>query len=224
MEKRRRRILFEARRFIAKGEFDQLTTRGLANAAGISQPTLYNLIGSKEDILRALIKEAFDRIVERFHQYSASDPLDAIEALVIESSSLYAEDETFYRAAGIASDRLIGPIAANAEAQDQQLQVLADQVVGMARDAVASAIEAGLLQGRINSDVLSEQLYICYRGPHRDWVYGLISIETYRMRALRGFYMTLAADASPAFRTVLEEKILALTEPRVPGATKTKNA
>jgi len=36
---------------LVEGGYDGLTTRGLAEAAGVTVPTIYNLIGSKDDVL-----------------------------------------------------------------------------------------------------------------------------------------------------------------------------
>ena len=202
--------MFEARKEVAAGNFHTLTTRGLAAAAGVSQPTLYNLIGTKEDIMKALVKESFDRIFERIKSISTDSALEAIEAVVLGSVALYAEDETYYRAGGIASDQLLGPIAANAEDKDVNKNNLAAQAVGMAKAAVENAIKKGLLLGRLTSAELAEQMYIAYRGIHRDWAYGLISIDTFRLRAMRSFYVTLAVDATPDFRNQIEQKLFAL--------------
>ncbi len=211
-ELRRRRILFEARKQIAAGNFHTLTTRGLAAAADVSQPTLYNLIGTKSDIIKLLVKESLDRIFNRISLVPTSDPLDAIEAVIIGSVALYSEDETYYRAGAIASDQLLGPISANPDTQDLLKHTLAVQAVGMVKPVVSEAIKEGLLQGRLSSDVISEQLYSCYRSIHRDWVYELISIDSFRTRALRAFYITLAADATLPFRMEIEKRLFSLPE------------
>ncbi|MEM7330307.1 MAG: TetR/AcrR family transcriptional regulator [Pseudomonadota bacterium] len=207
-EKRRQRILFEARRVLTREGYDALTTRGLAKAAGVTQPTLYNLIGSKDDILRVLLEESVARVWERLNQLEASDPLEAIEAVTIEPLKLFEADETYHRAAVISSDHLHGALATGDDIEEQNF--VGRESAQMATLAAQSAIDAGLLRGRIPASVFGEQMYICFRGPMRDWAYGFISLEEFRARALRGFYMTLAIDATPAFKTVLERKTVAL--------------
>ena len=54
MQRRRDRILAEARRVLAEEGYDALSTRKLAQAAGVTAPTIYNLIGNKAEILEAL--------------------------------------------------------------------------------------------------------------------------------------------------------------------------
>ena len=207
-EKRRQRILFEARRVLTHDGYEALTTRGLAKAAGVTQPTLYNLIGSKDDILRLLLKESVARVWERLNQFKATDPLEAIEAVVIEPLKLFETDEPYYRAGVISSDQLHGALATAPQSGDQNF--VGRESMQMATVAIQSAIDAGLLNGRVPAAIFGEQMYICFRGPMRDWAYGFISLDDFRNRALRGFYMTLAIDAAPAFKTILERKIVDL--------------
>ena len=206
MEKRRARILFEARKVIAQEGFDALTTRGLAKAAGVTQPTLYNLIGSKNDILKLLMTEAISNIWARLEAFEATEPLQAIEAVAALSIRLFAEDEPYYRAAIMAADYFHGPSPQN-DSSEPDFDYLTDESSRMAANAVQSAIDAGLLKGNIAADVFGAQMYDCYRSPMRDWAYGLISIDEFRTRALRGFYMVLAIDATPKFHKRLEDKI-----------------
>src|SRR5512147_1654575 len=54
---RRERILGVAREIIAERGFEALTMRDLAHAARLTVPTIYNLVGSKEEVLFAAIEE-----------------------------------------------------------------------------------------------------------------------------------------------------------------------
>ena len=51
---RKARILAAARAIIARDGYDALTTRGLAQAACVTVPTLYNLVGDKAAIISAI--------------------------------------------------------------------------------------------------------------------------------------------------------------------------
>ena len=54
MQKRRTRILAEARGLLARGGFDAMNLRDLARLADVMVPTIYNLIGNKEEVIVAL--------------------------------------------------------------------------------------------------------------------------------------------------------------------------
>ena len=58
---RRQRILESARTLLAGSGQDGLSMRKLAREADLSVTTLYNLVGSREDILRALIEDSAER-------------------------------------------------------------------------------------------------------------------------------------------------------------------
>ena len=55
MQKRRARILAEARGLLARGGFEAMNLRDLARLAAVTVPTIYNLIGNKEEVIVALI-------------------------------------------------------------------------------------------------------------------------------------------------------------------------
>ena len=65
MQKRRARIVTEARRLLARGGFEALNLRDLARQAELTVPTIYNLIGKKDDVLFALAAEVLTEIEAR---------------------------------------------------------------------------------------------------------------------------------------------------------------
>jgi len=201
MQKRRERILAEARAVIAGPGYDSLNTRSLAKAAGVTVPTLYNLIGNKEEIMRVLMMESIDRIEERLHDFDHATPLEMAEAIIIQSAALFAEDEMYYQSAAISADR-----AASDTGIHTGWQLLTQRAEQMAARACAAAQEQGLLRGNIPTVDLARQFFICYSGPMRDWTYSVISIEEFEKRVLCGFYICLAADAADDFRQLLIEK------------------
>ncbi len=207
MQKRRDRILSEARRLIVEQGYEALNTRDLAKAAGVTAPTLYNLIGNKEQILIELFIEAVERIEARLTEFESAPPLDMAEAIVIQSTDLFAIDEHFYKAAMIASDHL-SVDTANMQAVD----LINSRSSEMAAKACRAAQAEGLLRGNISAKDLGEQMYICYRVPFRDWGLGLIDLEEFSRIALRGFYMCLASDAVDTFRQELIKKLRLLNK------------
>ena len=57
---RRRRILSEARRLIARGQSDGFSVRELSVKAGVAPNTLYNAFGSKDNIIALAISQYFE--------------------------------------------------------------------------------------------------------------------------------------------------------------------
>ncbi len=197
-QKRRERILAEARRVIASEGFDALNLRDLARSADISVPTIYNLIGCKEQLLQELMLGAFadfDRLMQRKPAVPlARLPVKMLETLV----EMIATDEDYYRATFLASERV-----------EDRREVLGDsglrraQLRRLAGSLFEEASARQQLRGQIDARILVEQVLAAHQMAYRDWAHRIISLEQFRTRSLCGFYVALAADAEDAFREEL---------------------
>ena len=105
-ELRREKILNVARDLIASQGFDAFTISELASRSGVSIPTVHNLFGKKQDIVQELFAELVARIDVVLAQPDIVDPMTSTEVFVDSLLSLYGDDETFYRAAFLAGERL----------------------------------------------------------------------------------------------------------------------
>ncbi len=96
--RRRERILVEARKIMAAGGYDGLTMRGLAEASGVSVPTLYHLIGGKDAILAAEFASTFESITGALDGLPVAGTLDVRQELVIARGiEVIAASPDYYR-------------------------------------------------------------------------------------------------------------------------------
>ncbi len=209
---RKRRIFDAARAIIAQGGLDSLTTRGLAQAAGLTVPTLYNLVGGKDEILMQMVSQNVEAIWDRLAFDHRASPLDMADAIIDEAFEVVRAEKAFHRAILPLMIDLEIVFAANPNRNDTGARA-ANRCVEMARFACQSAIESGELRGSIPAAELGQQMFITYRGPMRDWLEGVISAAEMRRRQRRGFYLVMAADAADDFRAILLERLTRLTEP-----------
>ncbi|MEM8694482.1 MAG: TetR/AcrR family transcriptional regulator [Pseudomonadota bacterium] len=212
MQRRRDAILGEAQRVIGEQGFEALNLRSLASAASVTVPTIYNLIGNKDALLMALFERAVSRIEQQLGEFESAAPLEQAEAVVIQSTDIFATDENFYRAAMIAGEQVgyrPDMLAATRSIDDRSTL--------MAVNACRAGLREGLLRGRIACDLLGGQMYGLYRACLYDWVHQLISIADFRRNALRGFYVCLAADATEDFHAELVRRIDALEAGEAPA-------
>ena len=209
MEKRRQRILQAARMIIIDKGIDGLTTRGLAKAAGVTAPTLYNLIGGKEEIVRLMISQEVEAVWARLEFETLDTPIEMAEQIIEQATKMVDEDADYFRAVVIGTDRILGSFTAAGDLTSIH-STAGQRSIEMAATACRAAISQGLLRGNLSAAELGQQMFICYRGPMRDWAYGLISQEEAKRRMMRGFYLVMAADASPEFRDILVEKAMVL--------------
>lgn len=205
MQKRRDRLLAEARALLTVHGFEALNLRELARLAGITVPTIYNLIGNKEEVLVALFAEVLSEIETRIRDHATGDALHRAGAVAEISTSLFAEDENYYRSAFLAVEFLNQSGAHH----DKVTQIYA-WGERMATDGVRACGEAGLLRGRIAPEQLGELILRSFRTSCREWAFAQIALEEFRRIALIDIYTTLAADASDSFHSVLVKKIAAL--------------
>jgi len=202
MAKRRALILSHARNVIANEGFDALKLRDLAARAGITVPTIYNLIGGKSDILALIIEDLITRL-EVVHESARYGNVENVfEAQIDTRLELFAKDESYYRAAYIAGDR-IGLF------EQSSPSGLYARSLRLTTSSCKKATEAGLLCGHISSEQLGRQIYGCYRLARQDWVNGYHDLKALRKQALTGVFLSLAADAKPAFHKRLMGRLAA---------------
>ncbi|WP_426574664.1 TetR/AcrR family transcriptional regulator [Aquihabitans sp. McL0605] len=73
-------IVDAARELIVTGGLESLSLRRLAARLGVTAPALYAHVRDKQDLLRALAEEEFERLVARFDAVTDDDPVARIKA------------------------------------------------------------------------------------------------------------------------------------------------
>ncbi len=193
--KRRERILSEARQLIARQGFDALNLRDLAGSAGISVPTIYNLIGCKEQLLKELTLGGFADFEARLRRKQPV-PVAKLPATMIDTlMEMIAADENYFRAAFLANERIGDRREVSGESGYRRalLRRLAGNLLEEAR-------AQGLLRGEIAAKCLVDQVLACHERAAHDWAHRVISLDEFRADSLRGFYVALAADAVDELR------------------------
>ena len=202
MEKRRERILEQARKMLAEGGFDALNLRYLAEASDITVPTIYNLIGNKAEVLKALVMGAFADF-EASLENRLPCPTQGLPALMMSTfAEIIARDESYYRATALASERL-----ENASDEHGDYGYKRGPLRKYAGMLCRSARKEGLLRGEIDSELLVEQMVGNHQVAFRDWAHHVISLEELRKQSLAGFYIALAADAVDSYRTDINKAL-----------------
>ena len=205
MQKRRDRLLSEARALLSVHGFEAFNLRELARLAEVTVPTIYNLIGNKEDVLVALFGEALAEIEARIRDRAIGEPLARAGAVAEISTALFAEHESYYRSAFLAVEYLNQSGAHH----DKVTQIYA-WGERMATDGVLACKQAGLLGGRIAPALLGELILRTFRTTCREWAFAQLTLAEFRRIALIDIYTTLAADAVDSFHLVLIDRIAAL--------------
>ncbi len=200
-ELRRRRIIAEAQRLIGRDGFDALSLRKLAAAADVTVPTIYNLVGSKEDLLTEIFDQLIDRVEASLNKISEDEPLKMAESIVIEAVRLIEDDEPYYRAAHLAMTHL------SLKGDGGEMAALGEKAAQMQVRAVRLAQRKGMLRGDVSAKLLGRHIYKNYSNACNGWLYGECDPTEFRIDALRGVYLHFLTDAADHFRPVLLKRL-----------------
>ena len=201
-ESRRARIVREAHGMIGRDGYEGLSLRKLASAAGVTVPTIYNLIGSKEQILVELFRAWIAQIEVALDKIEEDQPLDLAESIITEAIDLIRQDEVFFRAAHIALDRLVA-----ADATRTAFDQFGQRASGMQTTAVRLAQTQGLLKGNIPAETIARQIYLNYSEASRYWMHGRYTLDDFKNTAITGVYVCFLSDASEALEPELLRRL-----------------
>ena len=214
---RRQRILAAARDLLSEGGMEALSMRKLAERAQLSVPTLYNLFGKREDILKALVIDAIDRmdaILAR--EAPLEDPLERCRAVVTVSIRHIVELEAIFRPMLVAAHHGLASWGLEEDA-------LTARAVRMQAVAIEAAVQGGQLRDLLDPTLLGHQIFFGFELASLRWAFGALDEDGFRNRALYGLYVALLGVASPLVRPGIERELRKLerelgAHPRRPRA------
>ena len=196
---RRGAILAATRELLSKVGYESTTMRGVAERAGVAKGTIYNLFGSKDELILAALIDLLDQIAERVQESAASPGLESLLTVArltceqVESTPQYADAmaRALFRASP--GDPLIGPLV------DSTARFNAAQLdLERRRGRIAKEVDCDRLGLQIESQKWGIVLI---------WMLGSIPLESVTTETLRGILSSLAAAAEPKTRRELLEQL-----------------
>ena len=159
-DERRARILAAAEALIrADGEV-AFSMRTLADRAGLSLATPFNLFGSKTAVLVALVDRALDAQAARLAAARDLEPIERVIALGERGVRAYTRDEAFYRPLFAASAEVAGRGSPPG---------LLRRATELWREALRDAEAAGLLDPGLDLELLARLLHLQFRVALLNW-------------------------------------------------------
>lgn len=120
--------------------------RQLAERAGVSPATPYNLLGSKSEVLRRVVQDEFASFAERLADLPPQPPLDRLLAAIDLIAVHYAAEPDFYR----------GFYAAMIGVEANPLRdVMSEEGQHLWGELVGAALTSGELASLVSLDVLT---------------------------------------------------------------------
>lgn len=192
--RRRERITTAARLLLAEQGVEGLSMRTLAERAELSVSTLYNLHGSREEILVAVIESTLDDLARRVGAAPPGPPLVRLHHLIDAFLDLFGEDEAVHRAVLLA-----------ALADERKLIFIpsALRVIERVRDLLSEARRAGSVTGPLADDLVATELFDLCLFQVRDWANGYVSLAALRARLHYALVTMLMATCSESERAQL---------------------
>ncbi len=146
---RRRAILEAARALILGGKERDFSMPTLAEKAGVSLVTPYNLFGSKSSILLEIVREDIYARIADIGDISATSVIEWVSALSATLAQIYYRNRHFYR-------RMIITIVAQENAEEQRAAL--EFSYGMFAEPLRRLQEQGLLLSLVPAEIVARHM------------------------------------------------------------------
>ena len=199
---RRQRILELAVHLIASDGIESFTINRLAREAGVSTPTIHNLFGKKNDIIKELVSNLIQHMGGLAVKSPPIDPIENAKFFIGNIITEFEKNTDFFRVALMSAEQLglFHPKLPNGLHQQAQ------QVARPRKEWY----ESGLLLGNIEPSVIRETVHNSNRLGRLDWASGYIDLNQMRRQVLQNIFLAYASDASPEYHVRLCEEISSL--------------
>jgi AcrR family transcriptional regulator len=185
----RRRVLRAARTLVAAQGLEALTMRELALEADVSVASLYNLIGGRDDVVRALGLYLLEELDDAFVHVKAGDPIDRAQKLLITVIDTVIEDLPQPLILVLLSDLRL---YSNLKPPLQPSKALTD--------AIEAMVDAGMLNNDLSINLITKQVWWSHTAYLRQWADGFLNERELRAATLHSLDVCLLAMATPPVR------------------------
>ena len=196
---RRRRIVRAARELMQQTGDAGFSMRALADQAGVSIATPYNLFGSKQTVMFAVLDADLEHYQKRLAKLRV-DELDVFFKAVTLATSLYSTEPAFYRAV---------LFAVYNDGGREFRSMFGGPRHAMWKGMVQDAINAGFLSDAVEPDAFAINLGRTFFSAILEWVSGELSLAELEAWAQYGFALALSAMATRASADRLHDKVIA---------------
>jgi AcrR family transcriptional regulator len=197
---RRLAIMDAARSLMQASGTTGFSMRALAELAGVSIATPYNLFGSKQAIMIAILETEMQEYRDQLERVRA-DALEALFKAVTVATGRYAAAPGFYRA-------LLFSVYNDGGTEFRSM--FSGTSHALWRELVESAIHAGHLSADIEPNAFAINLEHIFFACILEWVYGQLTMDELEIRVQYGFALTLLAMAERGSAPRLRERALAM--------------
>lgn len=179
-------ILDAAVQLLDEQPLGDVTTEQIAYRARVSPATVYNLVGTRDRLLHALLDRVVEDLVEEVALAAErdDDPIAVAHLIVDHSVAAFTSHSRAYRQI-VAAGRSIDGDVPEPSTDPSELQVV----------AFGHAQELGVLRDDVDPAGLGRQIYISWIGAMEHWANGKLDDSGFGIAARHGLLVVLAASA-----------------------------
>jgi AcrR family transcriptional regulator len=175
-----------------------VTTEEIAALAEVAPATVYNLIGTRDDVVRAVVARILAELADSLAQLDPTDPIAAAQLVVDQTVQAFVTDSRAFRQ--------IVQLAPRASSVGAELTDPSEfQVAAMRR-----AQQLGIVRPDIDAAALGRQIYLSYTGAMTLWSAGRLDDDGFSTAARHGLFSALAAAAVDGERDRFFDQLRAL--------------
>ncbi len=166
---RRKRLLAAGRELLGRIGYDNVTMKGLAEAAGVTAPTLYNTFGGKDELLYEAVLEHYEMLLEEAGPAVGVRGLDRVITILTSTAKTMTDEPHYTRTLMESFKSRPGARPLGRALRLEGLQALIEAVEEMRSD--------GELQPWVDPILLATLVSSVRRGVTIDWMAGRLSLE-----------------------------------------------
>lgn len=188
--KRRDAILDAAIELLGVRDSNEVSTEEIAQVAGVAPATVYNLVGTRSDLVLAIVARVLDDLTASLTALAADDSPDAIAAaflIVDQTVQAFTNNSAAFR-------RIVA--LAQATARHDGI----DDPSNLQVKAMRAAQSMGIVRHDVDAGALGRQIFVSYSGALSLWCNGRLDDEGFSTAARHGLLTALAAAATDEHR------------------------
>ncbi|MCP4004377.1 MAG: TetR/AcrR family transcriptional regulator [bacterium] len=204
IEVRRQKILQAARVLLSRGGLGALSMRKLAEEASLSVNTLYNLWGTREEILRALTLDARDRIEASLPKdASPDDPVDYCRSLVRTTVREMSRHRELFR------PMILAWLEVEISGHPSPVEPMAHSILTLSQ-VIRAAHTHGFLESPLKPEQVAWQIHHGTQFAAIQWALGRIDAAHFEARALYGLNLAFLGLVREERRPEIRAKLKGL--------------
>jgi AcrR family transcriptional regulator len=186
--KRRDAILDAAVVLLGTRDSKDITTEEIATFAGVSAATVYNLVGTRNELMYQLVSRILTDLADSLQALNPDNPIAAAQLIIDHTVRAFVSNPNAYRQVVAVTQRA-------AAAHPTPVDPSSFQVVAMRQ-----AQSMGIIRNDIDASGLARQIFISYTGAAMQWSAGRLDDAGLLTAARHGLFTVLAAAATDDHR------------------------